>query len=152
MAITAGWRGTANRVMLSRDCKLLWSLLIGLFRSRASLEAEILILRQQIIVLRRTAPKRLRFNVLDRLIFVGPQAEHTAGPGWRGKTHTVIVTENGFEYAGKTFPSLTKIAHAITGAHWSGPRFFGLTRKHVSTGQSNSDPTGSLAAEESTHG
>jgi hypothetical protein len=35
---------------------------------------------------------------------------------WRGKTHTVVVTENGFEYAGKTFPSLTKIAHAVTGA------------------------------------
>src|SRR4249920_3526025 len=51
--------------------RLLWSLLIGFFRSRASLEAEILILRQQIIVLRRTAPKRLRFNGLDRSIFVG---------------------------------------------------------------------------------
>jgi hypothetical protein len=51
--------------------KLLWSLLIGLFRSRASLEAENLVLRQQIIVLRRTAPKRLGFNVFDRLIFVG---------------------------------------------------------------------------------
>ena len=46
-------------------CRLLWSLLIGLFRSRASLEAENLALRQQVIVLRRTAPKRLRFNVLS---------------------------------------------------------------------------------------
>ena len=52
-------------------CRSLWSLLIGLFRSRASLEAENLALRQQIIVLRRTAPKRLSFNALDRLIFVG---------------------------------------------------------------------------------
>jgi hypothetical protein len=34
---------------------------------------------------------------------------------WRGRTHTVAVTENGFEYAGKFFSSLTKIAHAITG-------------------------------------
>jgi hypothetical protein len=48
---------------------------------------------------------------------------------WRARTHTVVVTEDGFEYAGKAFPSLTKIAHAITGAHWSGPRFFGLIRK-----------------------
>jgi hypothetical protein len=46
-------------------CKLLWSLFIGLFRSRVSLEAEILMLRQQIIVLRRTAPKRLSFNGFD---------------------------------------------------------------------------------------
>ena len=52
-------------------CKLIGLLLIGLFRSRAALEAEILVLRQQIVVLRRTAPKRLRFNALDRLIFVG---------------------------------------------------------------------------------
>ena len=50
---------------------MLWSLLIGFFRSRASLEAENLALRQQIIVLRRTAPKRLSFNGLDRSIFVG---------------------------------------------------------------------------------
>jgi hypothetical protein len=54
---------------------------------------------------------------------------------WRGRTHTVVVTEDGFEYAGKAFPSLTKIAHAITGAHWSGPRFFGLIRKPASNGQ-----------------
>jgi hypothetical protein len=52
-------------------CKLLWSLFLGLFRSRVSLEAENLALRQQIIVLRRTAPKRLRLNGFDRLIFVG---------------------------------------------------------------------------------
>jgi hypothetical protein len=47
---------------------------------------------------------------------------------WRGRTHTVVVTDNGFEYAGKTYSSLSKIAQVITGAHWSGPRFFGLNR------------------------
>jgi hypothetical protein len=45
---------------------------------------------------------------------------------WRGRTHTVTVTEEGFEYAGTSYLSLTKIAKQITGAHWSGPRFFGL--------------------------
>jgi hypothetical protein len=45
---------------------------------------------------------------------------------WRGRTHTVTVTEDGFEYAGISYPSLTKIANKITGGHWSGPRFFGL--------------------------
>jgi hypothetical protein len=45
---------------------------------------------------------------------------------WHGRTHTVTATEDGFEYDGKTYPSLTKIAKKITGAHWSGPRFFGL--------------------------
>jgi hypothetical protein len=46
---------------------------------------------------------------------------------WHGRTHTVTVTEDGFEHAGVSYPSLTKIANKITGAHWSGPRFFGLT-------------------------
>jgi Protein of unknown function (DUF2924) len=45
---------------------------------------------------------------------------------WRGRTHTVTVTEDGFEYGGTSYPSLTKIANKITEAHWSGPRFFGL--------------------------
>jgi Protein of unknown function (DUF2924) len=45
---------------------------------------------------------------------------------WHGRTHTVTVTEDGFEYAGTTYPSLTKIAKKITGSHLSGPRFFGL--------------------------
>ena len=43
-----------------------------------------------------------------------------------GRTHAVTVTEDGFEYGGASYPSLTKIAKKITGAHWSGPRFFGL--------------------------
>ena len=37
--------------------------------------------------------------------------------------------EDGFAYAGTVYSSLTKIAQAITGAHWSGPRFFGLIDK-----------------------
>src|ERR1700719_3251058 len=50
---------------------LLWSVLTSLFRSRVRLEAEILVLRQQINVLRRTSPKRFVFGTFDRLVFVG---------------------------------------------------------------------------------
>jgi DUF2924 family protein len=71
---------------------------------------------------------------------------------WRGRTHTVSVTDDGFEYAGKAFPSLTKIAHTITGAHWSGPRFFGLIRKHPSNGQLGSDAAESPDAAELANG
>jgi hypothetical protein len=46
---------------------------------------------------------------------------------WHGVGHTVTVLEKGFEYGGKTWPSLSAIAEVITGAHWNGPRFFGLT-------------------------
>jgi len=48
---------------------------------------------------------------------------------WRGQTHTVLVRDDGFEYDGRHYRSLTEIAEQITGAHWSGPRFFGLTRR-----------------------
>ncbi len=67
------WRGRPNWAMfcpMLDGCRLIWSLLFGLFRSRATLEAENLVLRQQIIVLRRTAPKRLTLSGFDRLIFV----------------------------------------------------------------------------------
>ena len=48
---------------------------------------------------------------------------------WRGHAHTVLVREDGFEYDGQRYRSLTVIAEKITGAHWSGPRFFGLTKR-----------------------
>ena len=65
---------------------------------------------------------------------VGPDPGLSLKPGarlmreWHGHTHTVTVTEDGFEYAGVNYPALTKVAKKITGAHWSGPRFFGLKR------------------------
>ena len=50
-------------------CSLIWLALIGLFRSRASLQAEILTLRHQLNVLRRISPQRLTFSSIDRLVF-----------------------------------------------------------------------------------
>src|SRR6202043_2643340 len=52
-------------------CSLVWSVLVLLFQPRASLEAEILILRHQLNIRRRHLPKRLTFSTMDRLIFVG---------------------------------------------------------------------------------
>ena len=48
---------------------------------------------------------------------------------WRGRTHAVLVRDGGFEYDGERYRSLSVIAKRITGAHWSGPRFFGLTKR-----------------------
>ncbi len=45
---------------------------------------------------------------------------------WNGKTLKVEVTALGFRWNNATYPSLSAVARAITGAHWSGPRFFGL--------------------------
>ena len=43
--------------------------------------------------------------------------------------HQVTVLADGFAWSGKTYPSLTKVAFAITGSRWNGPRFFGLRDK-----------------------
>jgi hypothetical protein len=48
---------------------------------------------------------------------------------WNSRTYTVTVTEDGFTFNNKNYRSLTGIARAITGAHWSGPRFFGLNTR-----------------------
>ncbi|MDX2265492.1 MAG: DUF2924 domain-containing protein [Hyphomicrobiales bacterium] len=47
---------------------------------------------------------------------------------WGGETHEVAVVEDGFVWRDKTWRSLSAIAREITGAHWSGPRFFGLSK------------------------
>src|SRR5258708_22279988 len=52
-------------------CRLIWCLMAALFRPRASLHAEILVLRHQLNVLQRKSPKRLVFNNIDRLVFAG---------------------------------------------------------------------------------
>ena len=58
-----------------------------------------------------------------------PKTGTTLVRQWRGHAHTVLVREHGFEYEGQHHRSLTVIAERITGAHWSGPRFFGLTKR-----------------------
>ncbi len=45
---------------------------------------------------------------------------------WNGSTHVVEVVDDGFIWNGERHSSLSAIARSITGARWSGPRFFGL--------------------------
>ena len=66
-------------------------------------------------------------------IAAGKPVRPTAKPGaqlvreWNGRTYQVEVVEDGYVMDGKSYPSLSAVAKRITGAHWSGPRFFGLT-------------------------
>ena len=48
---------------------------------------------------------------------------------WQGRVHHVLVLQDGYEYNARRFSSLTQIASAITGTHWSGPIFFGLKKQ-----------------------
>ena len=85
---------------------------------------------------------RLKPNVRKRLISLASASEAdvsiAAKPDivvgtrfvreWHGKTYQVTATNDGFGWNGKTYRSLTAIAKEITGANWSGPRFFGVTK------------------------
>lgn len=74
---------------------------------------------------------------LERLVDEVPRKTTTryARPGsrlvreWNGKTHTVEVLHRGFRWEGRDYKSLSSIARDITGTKWSGPRFFGLSRR-----------------------
>ena len=48
---------------------------------------------------------------------------------WNGHPHRVMVVDAGFAWMGKTYDNLSKVAFAITGTKWNGPRFFGLRDK-----------------------
>ena len=48
---------------------------------------------------------------------------------WHGRVYHVDVIEEGYVFEGRTYQSLSVIARLITGAHWSGPRFFGVGRR-----------------------
>jgi Protein of unknown function (DUF2924) len=48
---------------------------------------------------------------------------------WQGQTIVVVVDEHGFRWNEQIYPSLSAVAQAVTGATWSGPRFFGLRTK-----------------------
>lgn len=86
-----------------------------------------------------TTATRRRLDVLVAKIEGDPAAPVTGDgrlrPGgrlvrdWHGKRYEVEILESGFGYDGTIYNSLTEIARAITGTHWSGPRFFGLNKK-----------------------
>lgn len=75
--------------------------------------------------------KDARATVMAKLVaFDRAQVEMKAGTiltrEWNGVNHRVIVVEDGFLWEGNKYKSLSKIAIAITGTRWNGPRFFGL--------------------------
>lgn len=72
---------------------------------------------------------------LDRSGDLNIERQATIKPGtrlvreWKGRTCVVTVVKDGFLFDGECYASLTKIACAITGVNWSGPRFFGLRQR-----------------------
>jgi hypothetical protein len=81
-----------------------------------------------------------RAGVFDPGISLKPGAKLVRE--WSGRVHSVTVLTDGFDYEGRHHLSLTGIARLITGAHWSGPRFFGIGKaapRTVASGESAND-------------
>jgi hypothetical protein len=84
-------------------------------------------------------PRHLLFRVLayrlqaDRFGDLDTESRRlldgAGSPEDAGRMQRVAVLADGFAWNGKTYPSLSKIAQAITGTRWNGPRFFGLRDK-----------------------
>ena len=63
----------------------------------------------------------------------GPSAGTRYTRAWQGKIHIVTVTDNEkFNWQGNDYNTLSQVACAITGTHWSGPAFFGIRQKRAS--------------------
>ena len=134
---------SGNRLWLLRRCAWrLQSLAEGGLSERAIKRAKELARDQDI---RTTAPKGMRMAPLDRPADVqrpaGQYIPRTPGkhdprlpmPGgqlkrvYKGHLYIVNVLENGFEFDGQRYHSLSAVAHAISGGHWNGYRFFNIT-------------------------
>lgn len=79
-----------------------------------------------------------------RTVAPAPKSQLQAGMvlvrDWRGTERRVLVLDDAFEYESKRYPNLTQVARAITGTHWSGPRFFGLTGNRELPGKTLEKP------------
>ncbi len=82
----------------------------------------------------KDTPSVLRQRLLKKAQRTGPSPAPAYSPGtrlireWQGQTHEVTVMESGYAYQGQHYRSLSSVAGDITGAHWSGPRFFRMVK------------------------
>src|SRR5574341_1007539 len=140
-------RGTA-------DLKRLWIERFGSpprFRAQKNLLVLILAYRLQEKAYGGLGPvTRKRLRALEEAIGNGGIKRSRAAPPvkpgtrlireWRGQTHVVSVLDQGAEYRGKRYGSLSEIARAITGTRWSGPAFFGLKSASASGPEGRREP------------
>jgi hypothetical protein len=93
-------------------------------------------------VLDRTVTKEAEPAMAARLAsFDQKRTELTPGTvlvrEWDRQSQRVMVMADGFAWNGQTYDSLSKVAYAITGTKWSGPRFFGLARRNGTSTRNN---------------
>ncbi len=116
-ALSERWKGLfgtdppprTSRAMMSR-------LILSELQWRASGQSRTALIRRLQKVAESTASSKPIAAAGNRLV-----------RDWNGRRHLVEVTDKGYIWNGKAFRSLSAIAREITGARWSGPRFFGVS-------------------------
>ena len=89
-------------------------------------------LAERLIASRRAGRAKIGSETATRLSQSDPQSLRAGTQfvrEWGGVMHRVTVVDDGFLWNGATYPSLSKVAFAITGTRWNGPRFFGMRAK-----------------------
>jgi hypothetical protein len=77
---------------------------------------------------------------------VGAMASPSLLPGtrlmreWNDRMIEVVILDDGYQFENRLYTSLSQIAEHVTGAHWSGPRFFGLKRRRKATSEASNGP------------
>ena len=123
--LRARWRSLTGRAAPSHLPK---TLLLGVLAYRVQAAALGDVDKPTIRLLDRIADealagKRVEVPVPDR---AGLKPGTVLVREWEGRPQRVMVLADGFAWNGGTYPSLSKVARAITGTRWNGPRFFGL--------------------------
>ena len=127
-ALRTRWQGVTGRAMPIHVPKhLLFSMLAYRFQADAlgDLDAASVQLLQRAASAPSTSevmPLTARLDQRNRELLQGAILTRE----WNGHAHRVMVVKDGFVWEGRTFDSLSRIAFAITGTKWNGPRFFGL--------------------------
>jgi Protein of unknown function (DUF2924) len=99
--------------------------------ARVSLASDIG-LRGIVLGIERVKAGQSAVDLVRRIADVRPGT--LLGREWNGRMQRVAVRADGFAWNGKTYPSLSQVAFAITGTRWNGPRFFGQPHFVVSFG------------------
>ena len=92
-------------------------------------------------VLERAARRDRRTSEVSKILAISDRRRSAPPPGtvlvreWDRKSHHVMVLPDGYAWNGVTFDSLSKVAFAITGTNWNGPRFFGLRDRPTDEGR-----------------
>lgn len=139
--LQAEWRSTMNEEPRSRNKtwmfrRLCWAIQAEMYgglseRAKRRIEELIPIAERWMPLGRRALERKLSPTPIPKRDPRLPRPGTVLTRPYKGRTLAVTVLEDGFEFDGRKYPSLTAIAKAVTGSHWNGMHFFGLKRRET---------------------